>query len=206
MIRPVFAVVGCLLLAACTPDATGDAAPPARATSAPAGVTGTAAPSQSATSAPAPVAGAVLPCADQIGTDAPPASFETVLGVVALPASPRYGALQTSRSGSAGSQRLFAKTGLVIKAGTTFDLVVPDGTSLGIGWGSGPTTPSRRLHISACPSAGGDGWLAYAGGYWTNRPACVPLIVAAGGRQQQVRIGLGTPCPGQRPPEQPSDR
>lgn len=204
MIRPVVAVLGCLLLAACTPDGTSNAAPSASATSAPA--SGTTAPSDSTTSAPAPVAGAVLRCVGQIGTDAPPTSFETVLGVVALPASARHGALQTSRSGGAESERLFAKTGLVVKAGATFDLIVPDGTTLGIGWGSGPTTPSRRLHIPACPSAGGDGWLAYPGGYWTNRPACVPLIVAAGGREQQVRIGLGTPCAGQQPPEQPSDR
>jgi hypothetical protein len=191
VIRTVVAVVTCALLAACT--AAGDVTPSSAATPAP------------TTATPAP-ATAVLPCADQIGTDAPAAPFETVLGVVALPASPGYQALQTSRTGDSGPQRLFAKTGLVIRAGTTFDLVVPGGTTLGIGWGSAPTTPSRRLHVPACPSAGGAGWLAYAGGYWTDRPACVALIVVAGGRQQQVRIGLGTPCPGQRPPAQPSER
>lgn len=148
----------------------------------------------------------MLPCVQSIGTDAPPASYETVLGIVALPASPGHEALQTSRSGGEGVERLFAKTGLIIKAGSSFDLVVPDGTTLGVAWGSGPVPPSRRLHVPACPSAGGDGWLSYPGGYWTERPACVPLTVAAGGRRQQVRIGLGTPCPGQRPPEGPSDR
>jgi hypothetical protein len=152
------------------------------------------------------VAGAVLPCADQIGTDTPTAPMETVLGVVALPTSPAYQALQTSRTGGAGVERLFAKTGLVIRAGTSFDLIVPDGTALAVGWGSGPTGPSRRLHVPACPSAGGAGWLAYAGGYWTERPACLPLIVAAGGRKQQVHIGVGTACPGQRPPDAPTER
>ena len=127
-----------------------------------------------------------------------------MLGVVALPTSPAYGALQTSLTGDAGAQRLFAKTGLQIKAGAAFDLIVPDGTVLTIGWGQ--EMASRRLHVPACPSAGGDGWLAYAGGYYTARPACVPLIVAAAGRRQQVHIGLGTPCPGQQPPAGPSDR
>jgi hypothetical protein len=145
----------------------------------------------------------VLSCSGSIGTDAPPAPFETVLGVVGLPTSPRYEALQTSRSGS-GAERLFAKTGLVIKAGSAFDLIVPAGTALRIGWGQ--TDPGTRLHVPACPNAGGDGWLAYPGGYWTTRPACVPLVVAAAGGRREVHIGLGTPCPGQRPPQGPSDR
>ena len=54
-----------------------------------------------------------------------------------------------------------------------------------------------------CASAGG-GWLAYAGGYWIDHPACVSIIVRAGARQQQVDIGVGTACPGQRPPAEPS--
>lgn len=203
MIRVVATVLGCVLLAGCSGDPT-DAAAPAGTTSA-----GTSAPSpaaSSSTSAPAAGIGAVLPCTQNIGTDAPAAPMETVLGVVALPASPRYGALQTSRSGGDGPERLFAKTGLIVRAGRSFDLVVPDGTTLGIAWGSAPAKPSRRLHVPACPSAGGDGWLAYAGGYWTDRPACVTVVVVAGDRQRRVRIGLGTPCPGQRPPEQPTER
>ena len=202
----VGAVVGCVLLAGCTADATDGAAPAI-------GVTSASTPEPAATSsAPAvatstPAAGtAVLACAGPIGTDAPAAPMETVLGVVGLPASPRYGALQTSRTGGVGAARLFAKTGLVVRAGRSFDLVVPDGTTLGVAWGSASAAPTRRLHVPACPSAGGDGWLAYAGGYWTDRPACVTVIVAAGGRQQRVRIGVGTPCPGQRPPEQPTER
>jgi hypothetical protein len=107
------------------------------------------------------------------------------------------------RSGS-GPLRLFAKTALVIRPGTTFELTVPAPftTRLSIGWGA-PGTPSHRVLVGNCPSTGG-GWPTYAGGLWTDHPACVPVIVKAGGKQQQVHIGVGTTCPGQRPPQGPS--
>src|ERR1035437_5946594 len=67
-----------------------------------------------------------LECRNYIDHDPPPPDFENVLGVVALPTSSRAAALQTSRTPGADSPvRLFAKTGLVIRAGTTFELVVP---------------------------------------------------------------------------------
>ncbi|MBO0821755.1 MAG: hypothetical protein J2P26_13005, partial [Nocardiopsaceae bacterium] len=151
------------------------------------------------------VGGPVLACGDSIGDRAPPAPMRIVLGVVGLPASPGYPALQTGLTGDGdGARRLYAKTGLVIRAGTTFELVVPAGFAgrLGIGWGHS-ARPAPRIVVRDCPGPGG-GWLAYAGGYWIDHPACVPIIVKAGGRQQEVHIGLGTPCPGQRPPQGPS--
>ena len=125
--------------------------------------------------------------------------------MVALPASPRYPALGTSLSGDgSGAPRLFAKTGLVIRPGTTFELIVPAPFTnrLRIGWGL-PGMPSHGVVVNNCPNPG-SGWLAYAGGYWIDHPACVPIIVRAGGKQQTVHIGIGTPCPGQRPPQEPS--
>ena len=94
------------------------------------------------------------------------------------------------------------RPGLVIKPGTTFELIVPAPLTsrLSIGW----STPSHRVVVSGCASPGGGGWLGYVGGYWIDHPACVPIIVRAGHRQQQVHIGLGTACPGQRPPQAPS--
>jgi len=76
---------------------------------------------------------------------------------------------------------------------------------LSIGWGGAPAAPSHRLLVPNCANPGDAGWLAYAGGYWIDHPACVPLIVKAGGKQQQVHIGLGIACPGQRPPQEPSE-
>ncbi|HEY0938077.1 MAG TPA: hypothetical protein VGD91_30580 [Trebonia sp.] len=196
------AAVTVMLLAACTSGAgrpgnakTGPAAPSGRTAAGPAGR-----PASSAT----PFAGSVLDCGSVIGTSARPAPLQAELGVVALPASPGYPALPTSLTGDGrGPLRLFAKTGLLIRPGTTFELIVPARftSRLRIGWGS-PGTPASRILVGNCAGAGG-GWLAYAGGYWIDHPACVPIIVRAGGRQQQVRIGVGTACPGQRPPQGP---
>ena len=144
----------------------------------------------------------VLQCGNYVVSNAQAAEAgQVVLGVVALPISPGYPALQTFPSVN-GPLRLFAKHGLVIKPGTTFELIVPARSTnrLSIGWG----TPSRRVVVSNCANPGGGGWLAYPGGYWIDHPACVPIIVRAGGKQQQVHIGVGTACPGQRPPQGPS--
>jgi hypothetical protein len=149
-----------------------------------------------------------LPCGDSIDNRPPPPDWQVVRGVVGLPTSPRADALQTGLTGEPSpALRLFAKTGLVIKTGVKFELVVssPTGNRVGIGWGNGPFTPSHRVVVN-CPDVGGTGWLAYAGGYWLDHPACIPLTVRLGAREQSVAVGLGTPCPGQRPPQGPSDR
>lgn len=151
-----------------------------------------------------------LKCDDYVdSSQAPPVDFEVALGVVALPTSPSSPALQTSHSGEGrGPLRLFAKTGLVIKSGTNFELIVPARVANRprIRWGEVPPTPGHRVVISNCASPLRSRWLAYVGGYWINRPACVPLIVKVGDREQKVHIGLGAPCPGQRPPQGPSDQ
>jgi hypothetical protein len=189
-----------MLLAACTGGAgsssTGTTGPGARS-----GHTSTRPDGRSASSA-TPADESVLECGSYIDDNAHVAPLQVVLGVVALPVSPGYPALQTSLAN--GPLRLFAKTGLVIRPGTTFELIVPAPftSRLSIGWGT--ERPGRRVVVSNCASPGGGGWLAYAGGYWIDHPACVPIIVRADGRQQQVHIGVGTACPGQRPPQGPS--
>ena len=147
-----------------------------------------------------------LACGDYIDNNAQAAPLQVVLGVVALPVSPGYPALGTSLSGDGnGPLRLFAKTGLVIRPGTRFELIVPARftSRLRIGWGK-PGTPSQRVVVDDCANTGGRRWLAYAGGYWIDHPACVSIIVSVGGKQQQVHIGIGTACPGQRPPQEPT--
>ena len=149
-----------------------------------------------------------LSCGDWIDNRPPPRDWQVVRGVVGLPASPRSDALSTGLTGEPfPALRLFAKTGLVIKTGVKFELVVSNltGNRVGIGWGDGPSTPSHRVEVN-CPDVGGTGWLAYPGGYWLDHPACIPLSVRSGTREQSVAVGLGTPCPGQRPPQGPSDR
>ena len=196
----VTAAVVAMLVAACTSGTagsstgkTGPATTPGHTPARPAG--------QSASS-PTPAGESVLLCSTGSAvSDAQVAPLRVVLGVVALPTSPGYSALQTSLSGN-GPRRLFAKTGLVIRPGTTFELMVPAPftSRLSIGW----STPSNRVIVRNCASPGRSGWLTYVGGYWIDHPACVPIIVRAGNRQQQVHIGLGTACPGQRSPQGPS--
>ena len=97
-----------------------------------------------------------------------------------------------SDRGALPALRLFAKTGLVIKTGVKFELVVSNltGNRVGIGWGDGPSTPSHRVEVN-CPDVGGTGWLAYPGGYWLDHPACIPLSVRLGTRGSQLPSAWG---------------
>jgi uncharacterized RDD family membrane protein YckC len=104
--------------------------------------------------------------------------------------------------------RYWAKTGLDIKAGASFELVVPPEWRgrLSIAWGNGaPRT--TRLQVAACrwmaspsQSSPARAWLGFAGGYWVRNPACVSLLVRAGHQTRRVHIGIGAACPGQSPP------
>jgi len=147
-----------------------------------------------------------LRCDASIDGVPPPADYQVVLGAVALPSSPRSRALQAAASGGGSDvPALFAKTGLVIRAGVPAELEVggTEGNRVGIGWGGGPSWPTRRVEIPACPDTRGTGWLAYPGGYWADRPFCLSLAVRSLGKEQQVRIGIGRACPGQQPPVVP---
>jgi hypothetical protein len=156
----------------------------------------------------APSADTVLPsaalaCADYIDTQPPPGDFDVVAGVVALPASPQHVALQASDGGPGSAERLFAKTGLLVRAGATFELVVPSTVAdrMAVVWG-GPGTPTRRLTVDACRLRDGSaaGWLAYPGGYLVDEVMCAPLDVVVRGTPHRVLLGIGQACPGQAAP------
>ena len=157
---------------------------------------------------------AVLRCQDVIASEvAPPSESSIILEAVALPTGR---ALQAN--GSAGSdpkEKLFAKDGLLIRRGASFDLVVPQSWRgrLGIGWGN-YSKPTSHLRVPGCrptqrmPSSGrwvlSDDWLAYPGGYTVSEAACVSLIVRGAQTEQTVQIGVGASCPGQAPPPPPA--
>lgn len=157
---------------------------------------------------------ALLPCLDVIGSPAaPPSDFSIVFDQVALPTGR---ALQANRSSLSDSAAwLFAKSGLLIRRGTSFDLIVPDEWRgrLTVGWGS-PGKRTSHLRVPGCrptvfpgttnPIQGSNAWLAYAGGYWVPETACVSVLVKAGQAEQTVRIGVGASCPGQGPPPPPA--
>jgi hypothetical protein len=147
---------------------------------------------------------ATLVCSHHLPGHPPPgADQQVVLGVVALSASPRSAALQAARDRAEPSAtRYFAKDGLLVRSGATFDLVLPPNAAYraSIDWGGEQLTRTRHLRVSCPHERSPSAWLAYVGGYWTDRPTCLTLLVQAHGKHQLVRIGVGTPCPGQRPP------
>jgi hypothetical protein len=135
--------------------------------------------------------------------------MSVVLGVVGLPASPRLRrALQTALTGSRDPEaRLFAKWGLVVRAGARFELIVPRRLrdQLSIGWGNaGEGHVGLAISVPGCRGSHGEKWLDFAGGYWVHATICAPLIVASHGRRRRVWIGIGKACPGQLPPPQPT--
>jgi hypothetical protein len=144
-----------------------------------------------------------LSCSDFVGHTAPAHGMRVVLGAVALPGRPGESrALQTGRDGA----RLVAKSGLWIRSGARFQLIVPTALRdrLKMTWGdAGEGNHGVAMTDPGC-RVGDSRWLNYVGGYWVTHPLCATLIVVADGRRRRIRIGIGTPCAGQRPPAMPS--
>jgi hypothetical protein len=131
-------------------------------------------------------------CDHSIATlDAPTPGTRTVLGVVALPteilqAVPVEG-------------RLWSKRGLEVLAGAVVEISIAPEAAVGhaeIGWGS-PGRPGTFQRVNGCSVLGcvaACGWLAFAGGYWVDAPACVPIVVRSNGREARVGVPVGGPC------------
>lgn len=142
-----------------------------------------------------------LDCAEPIaGLAQPPENYEAIGDVIAIPTS-RSSArpLQAdSPDLSDPSHRLFAKTGLLVRADRASELAV---TSEFIGraamwWGNtGGDHPSERFLIGPCPAA--VAWIAYPGGFWVSAPVCVDLVVRHDGAEARFSVAIGTKCPGQ---------
>ena len=150
-----------------------------------------------------------LPCRETIGSQPPEPDMRVILGIVALPASPGLQrALQTARSGLRDPDaRLFAKSGLVIRPGTNFRLIVPARLrrQVSIGWGNADEDHrGTTIVVDGCAGPSRARWLAYAGGFYARDPICMRLIVAADGHRRSVRIGVGKPCTRQRPAPEPT--
>jgi len=117
----------------------------------------------------------------------PPGTLEIVLGVVALPTQRM---LQVHETGQPGE--LFAKNGLVVKADAEVELAVGEGvTGARLDWNGVATTGPATRHL---PCSGQTDWFIYAGGYYVAAPACLPIVVRYGSREQTVRIAVGIAC------------
>lgn len=154
--------------------------------------------SRSAASQPGPSHTAVLmatanaadvACSEVIDRLSEPDGNEVVLDAVALPARTQLAVHPSDEPG-----RLFAKHGLLVRGGAEVELLVPPGVAgrASIGWGNAGRM-GTRVRVPGC--ADGQGWLVFAGGYEVDSPMCLPLVVRAGGREQQVRIPVGAGCP-----------
>ncbi len=145
-----------------------------------------------------------LDCANPIAEDAAlPETYEVIGEAVALPTSTSSpAALQTAPSGA--ELRLFAKTRLLLTAGMQFNLTARgDWKDRAAGWWGNTSRRELATTFSGGP-CDGSGWLAYPGGFFVAEPGCVPFDVLVGGAAHEVQIGVGSPCPGQDPPEEPT--
>jgi len=169
------------LVGACT---SGD---PATRTAAP--------PSAAPTSAPPPPTTALGPdevnCDHSIATlKTPTSGTRVVLGAVALPTA----VLQPVPVDG----RFWSKRGLEVLAGAVVEIsVAPEAAGhASIVWGNA-REPGSRQTVNGCTVLGcaaDCGWLAFAGGYWVDAPACVPIVVRSNGREERVGVAVGAPC------------
>ena len=189
-----------LLLSACSGGGhTTAAEPPSTASNGPTTVEARAADSRA------------LDCRDPIAAMATPRTgyaYQVIGDAVAIVTSTTSkAALQTSATGDPNpSKRLFAKNGLLVRKNTRSEFVVPTTwhNRLSFLWGNaGPQVPTEHLVVGPCDSAAE--WVAFPGGYVVAEPACVSFVVRTTDGDHQVKVGVGAPCDGQRPPPQPTD-
>ncbi|MFG1894494.1 hypothetical protein ACGFIP_10795 [Micromonospora zamorensis] len=166
-------------LTACTP--AGDSRQPS-------------APPPNGAAASTSTSGGGSPCTPSVTEmSAPPAGYRLVGEDVAVPGA---AVLFAEESGEADpAARLFAKWGLVVRAGRVVDLRVAPGWEgrARVGWGA--TTPAATATVHACAAEGGQAqWLAFVGGTWVARASCVPVIVTSNGQDHRVDLGIGVAC------------
>lgn len=161
------------------------------------------------TGQPEPSPGSVsLACVNGLGTSLRALGIQPVLGVVALPISPTSAALGTGRLGDSALPRLFAKSALVVRSGSSFRLQAAPGSpsSLSFSWNphEAEPSPTRSLVVHDCRSSSTSRWVAFIGGFYIDRASCVSLIVSTSTSMRRVKVGVGAPCHGQKPPVGPS--
>ncbi|MEU0938817.1 hypothetical protein [Embleya sp. NPDC005971] len=125
---------------------------------------------------------------------APTGALTVFLGDVALETGRRLQPAEVD--GSEPPHPLFAKSGLMVRAGARVDIeVLPaPGNGASIVWGNGrPAAGSVR--VPGCPARSAEQpWLAFAGGYHVDRPGCVTLIVRSHGLRTKVHVPVGADC------------
>jgi hypothetical protein len=114
---------------------------------------------------------------------------EIVNGVAAFTAAPL-------RLGSPRPALRFAKTGLLIRTGETFEIVAAG--DFRFMWGN-RRDPVKRLRAPGCD--GSKPWMGFPGGFYVSEAGCIEVIVRQGDSEATIKIGVGALCPGQEPPD-----
>ena len=146
-----------------------------------------------------------VPCEDTITEFSPPGpdlntvdpDFDIIGGVAALRTSKTAGHVaQLSEHGfyDDPTLRLAAKTPLLVRRGTTFELRVPDRFHNRVALDYGRAGPSLRATFGPCESE--TEWLLFTGYVWVADPECIALEVVLPDATVEAReLGLGAPCP-----------
>jgi hypothetical protein len=144
---------------------------------------------------PVPPDAVVLRCEEVIdATESPPAGWVSALDVAAVSPGPH---------GSDG----VLKVPLLLRAGATVDLLLPEGSPhrFVAGWQKRLT---RHVRMEGCRGVGALNapgkpanhaelpWVVFAGGLSVSGPACVEIAVREGARTGTLRIAAGADCPG----------
>lgn len=133
-----------------------------------------------------------IPCDQAIDALAgPPPGYSVLLDSVGLPVGRKLDINVIADV----SPRRFAKQGLVVRAGTPVELRIPadwEGRAW-IEWGNS-SHAKNVITVPPCPDRGSLTWLVFAGGFFVDEPACLPIIVRTAGREETARIGVGTDC------------
>ncbi|NYE95322.1 hypothetical protein FHU41_001543 [Psychromicrobium silvestre] len=91
----------------------------------------------------------------------------------------------------------FAKVGLAVHTGLTFELSVRADWQdrARIGWNNSGNTPTRTEKFPGCkPGAPGAEWVVFPGGFWVKAPACIPLVVTISTETITVPVPIGKAC------------
>ncbi len=121
--------------------------------------------------------------------DTPPENYRVVADVVAF--NPDQ--LSVSIPPGDPDGRLWAKDGLVVRAGAQFEILAPRriGDDLTFGWGS--VDEVNALRVPACEFRGSE-WLVYAGGWTPRARGCYDVLVRVDEVIETVQMAIGAAC------------
>ena len=135
-----------------------------------------------------------LDCARSIdAVDEIPPDYVNMLDVAAI-VGPGTELQANDGAGDGPRARWFAKSGLLVAAGKASTIEVPPSMQqqLSIGWGGDRTW---SLSVPAC--SGEATWLAFAGGFYVDEPACVEVVVRTeADAEARSEVGVGASCGG----------